>query len=170
MSRKSGETLREAAPVVSSCLEGMKRHKPPNAPTRWAASIPSDIAIETCGAFSGSSNCSNIARPSHSYRIDALGLYEQAGRNVRTFIHHRHGLADKLEYPHATWPRFPRLCRTLGTTQPCRRSPRFMTLEPPEAASWAFQYRTAWRTRRSAAASRRTSWPRGRPCGRWEFR
>src|SRR6266852_9448888 len=50
------------------------------------------------------------------------------------------------------------------------RSPRFTTLEPPEAASWAFQYRTALRTRCSAAASRRTSWPRGRPCGRWEFR
>jgi len=42
--------------------------------------------------------------------------------------------------------------------------PRFTTFEPPEAASWAFQYRTAWRTPRSAAASRRTSWPRGRRC------
>src|ERR1700730_11359624 len=28
------------------------------------------------------------------------------------------------------------------------RSPRFTTFEPPEAASWAFQYRTAWRTPR----------------------
>src|SRR5881396_1979096 len=41
---------------------------------------------------------------------------------------------------------------------------RFTTFEPPEAASWAFQYRTAWRTPRSAAASRRTSWPRRRRC------
>src|SRR5271165_3587300 len=48
--------------------------------------------------------------------------------------------------------------------------PRFTSFEPPEAACWAFQGRTAWRTRRSAAASRRTSWPRGRRCGRWEFR
>src|SRR6266404_4361176 len=44
------------------------------------------------------------------------------------------------------------------------------TFERPEAASWAFQYRTAWRTQRSIAASRRTSWPRGRRCVRWEFR
>src|SRR5204863_5630959 len=42
--------------------------------------------------------------------------------------------------------------------------PRFTSFEPPEAASWAFQYRTAWRTPRSAAASRRTSWPRRRRC------
>src|SRR5439155_16335522 len=28
-------------------------------------------------------------------------------------------------------------------------TPRFTTFEPPEAASWAFRYRTAWRTRRS---------------------
>jgi hypothetical protein len=27
------------------------------------------------------------------------------------------------------------------------RSPRFTTFEPPEAASWAFQSRTAWRSR-----------------------
>jgi len=33
--------------------------------------------------------------------------------------------------------------------------PLFTTFEPPETASWAFQYRTAWRTPRSAAASRR---------------
>src|SRR5882762_3818005 len=46
----------------------------------------------------------------------------------------------------------------------------FTTFEPPEAASWAFRYRTAWRTPRSIAASRRISWPRGQPCGRWEFR
>jgi len=44
------------------------------------------------------------------------------------------------------------------------RSPRFTTFEPPEAASWAFQYRTALRTRRSISASRRTSWPRRRRC------
>jgi hypothetical protein len=31
-----------------------------------------------------------------------------------------------------------------------------------EAASWAFQYRTAWRTRRSIAASRQSSWCRRR--------
>src|ERR1700747_2245505 len=48
--------------------------------------------------------------------------------------------------------------------------PLFTAFEPLEAASWAFRYRTAWRTPRSAAASRRTSWPRDRPCGRWEFR
>ena len=48
--------------------------------------------------------------------------------------------------------------------------PRFTTFEPPGAASWAFQYRTAWRTPRSAAASRRTSSPRHQRCGRWEFR
>src|SRR5437867_4465546 len=40
--------------------------------------------------------------------------------------------------------------------------PRFTSFEPPETAGWAFQYRTAWRTPRSAAASRRTSWPRRR--------
>src|SRR5271169_1268221 len=37
--------------------------------------------------------------------------------------------------------------------------PRFTALEPAEAASWALPYRTAWRTPRSAAASRRTSSP-----------
>jgi hypothetical protein len=47
---------------------------------------------------------------------------------------------------------------------------RFTIFEPPEAASWAFRYRTAWRTLRSIAASRRTSWPRGRRCVRWECR
>ncbi len=47
---------------------------------------------------------------------------------------------------------------------------RFMPFEPPEAASWAFQYRTAWRTPRLIAASRRTSSSRHQPCGRWEFR
>src|SRR5690242_12672588 len=46
----------------------------------------------------------------------------------------------------------------------------FTTFEPPEAASWVLQYRTAWRTPRSAAASRRTSWHRGRRCVRGEFR
>ena len=46
--------------------------------------------------------------------------------------------------------------------------PPFTTFEPPEAASWALQYRTAWRTPRSAAASRRTSshrQPTMRPMG-----
>jgi hypothetical protein len=37
------------------------------------------------------------------------------------------------------------------------RSPRFTTSEPPETASEGLQRRTALRTRRSAAASRRTS-------------
>jgi hypothetical protein len=44
------------------------------------------------------------------------------------------------------------------------RAPRFTPLEPPSAAIWAFQYRTVLRTRRSAAASRRTSWHRCRRC------
>src|SRR2546427_5599295 len=48
--------------------------------------------------------------------------------------------------------------------------PRFRTFEPPSAASWTFQYRTALRTRRSIAASRRTSSPHQQRCGRWEFR
>src|SRR6266849_6685959 len=52
----------------------------------------------------------------------------------------------------------------------CFAISRFTTFEPPEAASWAFQSRIAWRTPRSIAASRRTSWPRRRRCGRWEFR
>ena len=37
------------------------------------------------------------------------------------------------------------------------------------AANLGSQRRTAWRTPRSIAASRRTSWPRGRRCGRWEL-
>src|SRR4029077_17662670 len=44
-----------------------------------------------------------------------------------------------------------------------RDPPRFTTFEPLEAASRASPYRTAWRTPRSAAASR-TSSPRGRRC------
>ena len=52
----------------------------------------------------------------------------------------------------------------------CLRSFDSRLLSRLEAASWALQHRTAWRTRRSAAASRRTSWRRHRPCGRWEFR
>src|ERR1700733_12928554 len=50
------------------------------------------------------------------------------------------------------------------------RFPLFTTLESSEAASWVFQYRTAWRTPRLAAASRETSSPGGRPCARSEFR
>src|SRR5260370_7380014 len=41
--------------------------------------------------------------------------------------------------------------------------PRFTTFETPEAAGWPFQYRTAWRPRRSAAARRRLSWPHHHP-------
>ena len=44
---------------------------------------------------------------------------------------------------------------------------RFTTLALPWAASWALPCRTAWRTRRSVAASRRTSWPRGRRGVQW---
>src|SRR6267378_2977615 len=58
---------------------------------------------------------------------------------------------------------------TSSNTKDEPEAARFTTLEPPEAASWAFQSRTAWRIPRSAAASR-TSSPRGRRCGRWEFR
>src|SRR6202166_2260522 len=47
---------------------------------------------------------------------------------------------------------------------------RFTTLEPAETGGWAFRYRTAWRTRSSAAASRRTSRPRGQPCVQSAFR
>src|ERR1700704_3266812 len=36
--------------------------------------------------------------------------------------------------------------------------------------SWAFRYRTAGRTRRSIAASRRTSSLHHQRCGLWEFR
>ena len=43
--------------------------------------------------------------------------------------------------------------------------PRFTALGPLEAASLAFQHRTAWRTRHSAAASRNSS-PRRQRCGR----
>src|SRR3979490_903185 len=50
---------------------------------------------------------------------------------------------------------------TSSNTKDKLEAARLTTLAPPEAASWGFGYRTAWRTPRSAEASR-TSWPRGR--------
>ncbi len=46
--------------------------------------------------------------------------------------------------------------------------PPFTTFEPPAAAGWVLSNRIAWRTPRSAAASR-TSSPRGRRCVQWEL-
>jgi hypothetical protein len=57
-----------------------------------------------------------------------------------------------------------------GSAEPICSSSMEPTLEPPLAASCAFQYRTAWRTAHSAAANRGTSSPRHQRCGRWEFR
>src|SRR5215469_6727447 len=54
---------------------------------------------------------------------------------------------------------------------PVQIAPPFKTyprLEPAWSASGVFRYRTAWRTPRSAAASR-TSVPRSRQCVRWAY-
>src|ERR1700694_2859458 len=47
---------------------------------------------------------------------------------------------------------------------------RGMLRSVAERANRGFQRRTALRTRRSIAASRRTSWPRGRRCVQWADR
>ncbi len=140
--------------------------RPPHSPsflTSPSADRRSEVRVRTCATRRSFRNKSSKemafphpqARKNHYRKKDK----PSSGCIVWKFFKRTINVA---EYRNGKDDVNPAKNRTLGAL--VHVPPRFMTLEPSSVASWAFQYRTAWRTRRSIAASR-TSWPRGRRCG-----